>query len=43
MIFDLINSLLGIFGLSIFIIIFIVLFVIFSSIDGNTRTAVFQD
>ena len=36
MAFDVINSLLGIFGLSIFIMIFIVLFVIFSSVDGKT-------
>jgi hypothetical protein len=43
MIFDMINSLLGIFGLSIFIIIFIVLFLIFGSIDGKPWTTVFED
>ena len=43
LIFDVINSLLGIFGLSIFIIIFIVLFLIFGNIDGKPWTTVFDN
>jgi len=41
-IFDVINSTLGIFGIAIFIIIFITLFVIFANVDGKPWTSVFK-
>ena len=43
LVFDLVNSLLGIFGLSIFVIIFVVLFLIFGNIDGKPWTTVFDN